>query len=288
MSTNLIPFFFEDHGLRVIMQNDDPWFVAVDVCRILEVANSRDAVSRLDGDEKGVASTDTLGGQQQTNIVSEGGLYTLILRSRDAMTPGTVAHRFRKWVTAELLPTLRRTGRYEMAGIPEPETGPSIFDGMSHRTLSLNIQAIDLVRKIRGNAAADVLLSALLPMLDGTGPKAPGRKPARVEEGHACLAHILNFELDGAAVDDHLRNPSKSVLRMLASLGLRPMPTNRLFISNQTHGALFHGSRWAGGLHQSALRAIPGTYLHRNPLTLNGLRSRGVIVPLFAEISHAN
>lgn len=72
------------------------------------------ALRKLDEDEKGVTSTDTLGGRQEAAIVSEGGLYTLILRSRDATIPGTLSHRFRKWVTSEVLPAIRRTGRFEV------------------------------------------------------------------------------------------------------------------------------------------------------------------------------
>lgn len=84
----------------------------MDVCRAIGIANHRDAVRKLDSDEKGVGSTDTLGGEQETTIISESGLYTLILRCRDAVTPGTIPYRFRKWVTGEVLPQIRRTGRY--------------------------------------------------------------------------------------------------------------------------------------------------------------------------------
>lgn len=65
--------------LRTIIKNGEPWFVAKDICAALEIANNRDALSRLDDDEKGVASTDTPGGNQTVTIVSESGLYNLIL-----------------------------------------------------------------------------------------------------------------------------------------------------------------------------------------------------------------
>lgn len=106
-------FSFEsDCQVRAIIIDGAPWFVAMDVCRAIGVANHRDAVRKLDDDEKGVGSTDTLGGEQETTIISESGLYTLILRCRDAVTPGTIPYRFRKWVTSEVLPQIRRTGRY--------------------------------------------------------------------------------------------------------------------------------------------------------------------------------
>ncbi|HBA3815008.1 TPA: Bro-N domain-containing protein [Escherichia coli] len=115
MSTQIKPsvFNFESEcPVRAIIIDGTPWFVAMDVCRAIGIANHRDAVRKLDDDEKGVGSTDTLGGEQETTIISESGLYTLILRCRDAVTPGTIPYRFRKWVTGEVLPQIRRSGRY--------------------------------------------------------------------------------------------------------------------------------------------------------------------------------
>lgn len=115
MSTQIKPSIFNfesDCQVRAIIIDGAPWFVAMDVCRAIGIANHRDAVRKLDSDEKGVGSTDTLGGEQETTIISESGLYTLILRCRDAVTPGTIPYRFRKWVTGEVLPQIRRTGRY--------------------------------------------------------------------------------------------------------------------------------------------------------------------------------
>lgn len=115
--SDVIPFAFGDQLLRVIRRNGEPWFVAADVCRALGIKNHRDAIERLDDDEKGVGTSDTLGGEQQLAIVSESGMYAIVLRSQAALTPGTVAHRFRKWVTAEVLPSIRRTGAYAAPGL---------------------------------------------------------------------------------------------------------------------------------------------------------------------------
>ena len=93
--------------LRTIVKDGEPWFVAVDVCKALKLTNSRMAVDRLDADEKGVNSTDTLGGKQNMAIVSESGLYTLILGSRKPQ-----AHDFKRWVTHDVIPTIRHTGGY--------------------------------------------------------------------------------------------------------------------------------------------------------------------------------
>lgn len=107
-------FSFEaSNPIRAISIEGSPWFVAKDVCDALRLTNSRMAMKALDEDEKGVSSTYTLGGKQDLSIISESGLYTLILRCRDAVTPGTIPYRFRKWVTSEVLPAIRQTGQYQ-------------------------------------------------------------------------------------------------------------------------------------------------------------------------------
>lgn len=93
--------------VRVAEIDGEPWFIAADVCRALDVKNGRDAVSRLDDDEKGVALTDTLGGKQEMAAVSEVGLYTLVLSSRKPE-----AKAFKRWVTHDVLPSIRKHGAY--------------------------------------------------------------------------------------------------------------------------------------------------------------------------------
>lgn len=108
-------FEFEDAPVRTLMIDQEPWFVGKDVCRVLEIQNHWDAIGRLDEDEKGLGTTEGLskpargGGEQETLIINESGVYHLAFTSRlDA------AKRFRRWVTSEVLPALRKTGRYEM------------------------------------------------------------------------------------------------------------------------------------------------------------------------------
>ena len=93
--------------VRAIMKDGEPWFVAADVCRALEIANNRDALTRLEQDEKGVALTDTPGGAQEVTIVNEPGLYALVLGSRKPE-----AKAFKRWVTHEVIPSIRKTGAY--------------------------------------------------------------------------------------------------------------------------------------------------------------------------------
>lgn len=93
--------------IRVQVINNEPWFVAKDVCDVLEHSNHKMAVKNLDDDEKGVSSVYSLGGAQQTTIINESGLYSLIFQSRKPE-----AKAFRKWVTSEVLPAIRKKGYY--------------------------------------------------------------------------------------------------------------------------------------------------------------------------------
>lgn len=116
MSEALIPFSFEGAEVRVLDRAGEPWWVLTDVCTVLEVRNSRDAAVRLDDDEKGVAITDTLGGPQEMTIINESGLWSLVLTSRKA-----AAKRFKKWITAEVIPSIRKTGSYTISAPETPE-----------------------------------------------------------------------------------------------------------------------------------------------------------------------
>ncbi|EQA6157364.1 MULTISPECIES: BRO-N domain-containing protein [Enterobacter cloacae complex] len=113
MNTKPSIFSFESScNIRAVMVDGNPWFVAADVCSAVGIKHSASAMRALDNDEKGVHSMHTPGGQQDFTIINESGLYTLILRCRDAVTPGTIPYRFRKWVTGEVLPQIRQAGRY--------------------------------------------------------------------------------------------------------------------------------------------------------------------------------
>ena len=94
-------------AVRVIPRDGEPWFVAVDVCRVLEIGNSRMATERLDKDEKGVSTIDTPGGRQEMTIINEPGLYDLIFCSRKPE-----AKAFKRWITHEVIPSIRKHGAY--------------------------------------------------------------------------------------------------------------------------------------------------------------------------------
>jgi prophage antirepressor-like protein len=113
-----MPFAFEDNLVRVrVDENGAPWFVAKDICRVLDISKYRDAIAQLDEDERVSINVDTPGGPQVMAAVSESGLYALIFRSRKSE-----AKRIRKWVTSEVLPSIRKTGGYTTPGLAARQT----------------------------------------------------------------------------------------------------------------------------------------------------------------------
>lgn len=107
--SSVVSFNFVARSVRIVMIDDCPWFVATDVCAVLEYRMASDMTRFLDDDEKGTHIMRTPGGDQEATIINESGLYAAILKSRKPE-----AKKFKKWVTSEVLPALRRTGRYEI------------------------------------------------------------------------------------------------------------------------------------------------------------------------------
>lgn len=122
---SMIPFNFDGTEVRALNQVGDPWWVLSDVCKVLEIRNSRDAADRLDDDEKGVATTDTLGGPQEMTIINESGMWSLVLTSRKPE-----AKRFKKWITSEVIPAIRQTGGY-IAAAPQETSEELVLRAMS-------------------------------------------------------------------------------------------------------------------------------------------------------------
>jgi hypothetical protein len=161
----VIPFRFESNEVRTLNINGDPWFIARDVCQILGLENITHAVAGLDDDEKGVRKVNTPGGDQQMIIISESGLYTLIIRSNKPQ-----AKPFRKWVTSVVLPAIRKTGSYALPGAAGKRAdifhhrGPASPGGLDIRyTLDLTKiitnpkpQALELLERLTGVVVTDL------------------------------------------------------------------------------------------------------------------------------------
>jgi len=105
----IIPFNYGDSLIRTVEdENGEPLWVAKDICDVLELKDVNRTLSKLDEDEKGTQTLSTLGGLQKMSVINESGLYNLILRSNKPE-----AKKFKKWVTSEVLPSIRKTGKYD-------------------------------------------------------------------------------------------------------------------------------------------------------------------------------
>lgn len=99
---------YESSEIRTVQINGELWFVLSDVCKVLELSSPHKVADRLDGDERNqIPLIDSLGRHQNTTVVNESGLYAVVLRSDKPQ-----AKPFRKWVTSEVLPSIRKTGSY--------------------------------------------------------------------------------------------------------------------------------------------------------------------------------
>lgn len=152
LTTDIQIFQNEQFGqIRVVERDGEPWFVAVDICGALDIANSRDALTRIDEDEKGVALTDTLGGAQEVAVVNEPGLYSLVLGSRKSE-----ARAFKRWITHDVIPAIRKTGMYATpatveAMLANPDTMIQVlqaFKDEREQRLALQMQAIEDAPKV--------------------------------------------------------------------------------------------------------------------------------------------
>jgi prophage antirepressor-like protein len=147
-------FDFDDLAVRTVTREGAPWFVAADVCRVLDIANDRDATSRLDDDEKsgvGIADTRSKGGSTQRRemtVINESGLYALILTSRKPS-----AKRFRKWITAEVIPAIRQTGSYGVS-LPAKEKPILVVERPDNRIGQLIDATERLLKLAEGSIAS--------------------------------------------------------------------------------------------------------------------------------------
>ncbi len=162
--SNIIPFVFETQAIRIVRDDaGEPWFVVNDICEALGLGNPTAAVAKFDVTEKGLSSIETPGGRQQMVTVSEAGLYTLILRNREAMTPKTKPYRFRKWVTHEVLPSIRKTGSYAAPGSVAALPAPT--QDRVHAILMIG----EAVAKVPGVKAGIAMAATLTCIHDNTG-----------------------------------------------------------------------------------------------------------------------
>lgn len=176
MSTDLIQHAFHGQPVRVITdEHGDTWFVATDVARILGYRDAANMTRRLDEDEKGTRQVSTVArGEQATTVITESGLYAAILGSQ---VEG--ARRFKRWVTHELLPEVRRTGSYSM-----PKDYPSALRALAaeaetRAALEAKVEQ-DAPKVLFADAVAtshtDILIRDLAKILAGNGVDVGGNR----------------------------------------------------------------------------------------------------------------
>ena len=154
---NIVAFDFESHDVRVVIDQDgEPLFVAADLLSTLHL--DRKALERLDDDEKGVSSIHTPGGMQEMTVVSESGLFNLVLGSRKPE-----AKRFKRWVTHEVLPSIRKTGSYATPGSVAALPAPT--QDRVHAILMIG----EAVAKVPGVRAGIAMAAPLTCIHDNTG-----------------------------------------------------------------------------------------------------------------------
>lgn len=160
---NILPFMYGDHEVRTVTIDNATWFVAKDVCNVLEILDARRAVERLDDDERSLTPlVDSAGKRQEMYTVNEPGLYSLILGSRKPE-----AKQFKRWITHEVIPSIRQSGSYalpalstELQAIFALDQRTQEFDARLHRIE--NNTTIDYGQQRRlAQAANQVVLSFL-------------------------------------------------------------------------------------------------------------------------------
>lgn len=209
----VIPFQFQSTTVRTVIKDGEPWFVAKDICDVLELSDTNAALRGLDEDEKGTTISRTPGGSQTMLTVNESGLYALVFKSRKPE-----AKTFRKWVTSEVLPTLRRTGKYDTSQAAsayrynslEPDRDAGIlayqFEGMCRLAKMFGLEgnqallkADKAVRKLHGGASPIALLEIEL--------KTPNNEALIIPSE---MGRLLNPPIS-----------AKSLNRALAAMGLQ-------------------------------------------------------------------
>ena len=177
-STAITTYLYKDNNpVRTTFINEEVWFVAKDICDVLEIVNPSDAVKDFDDDEKGIAKIYTLQGMQNMTVISEPGVYTLVMKSRKPE-----AKHFSRWVRHEVLPSIRKTGGYG-------------FDGqrISQEEVQIRLKELDAKNRELDMQGARIIQS----MLDNPPfPITPETRTVfahevfRLSSGHECLTML--------------------------------------------------------------------------------------------------
>ncbi|MCG9076341.1 BRO-N domain-containing protein [Laribacter hongkongensis] len=205
MSTELIPFDFEGRPVRVVTDaQGEPWFVAADVAQSLEYRMASDMTRSLDDDEKGTQIVRTPSGNQEMLVINESGLYSAILKSRKPE-----AKRFKRWVTHEVLPAIRKTGAYAAGA-----TLPALPVPTQDRVSSILLIG-EAVAKVPGVKAGIAMAATLTCIQENTG--------LAVETLRRALpaANAPICSLNATQLGKLINRSAKATNQLLAATGLQ-------------------------------------------------------------------
>ena len=163
--------FYGETAVRLVPHNGEVWFVGRDVCEVLAIKDASKALERLDADEKGTANHPTLGGNQNLTVISEAGVYRLIFTSRRPE-----AEAVKRWLAHEVLPSIHKTGGYEMPASPgSPTARDRVRNANRIRFAKMNLVSAALRLEDLG---VDVTAISMASVLDfGRRLKAIGARP---------------------------------------------------------------------------------------------------------------
>lgn len=261
-------FAFEEQLVRAVDRQGEPWFVGKDVCECLGIGKHHQALDELDQDERGTCSVGTPGGEQIMVVISEPGVYRLVFRSRKPE-----AERFKRWLAHEVLPSLRKTGRY---GVDEP-AAPSPTD-ITKEPLLHKLHILREARAIHGRAVAALLWRRL-----GL-PDVPPPPPTALDEARLVLRTILDApayggtghrvrELVARALED-----DEEARVMLLPCGIRVYADSQTFVianASPWLAEVLRGTEWAGQLvAMRVLRRLSGAR-PSGPVRMGPLQPRG-------------
>lgn len=266
-------FAFEEHLVRIVDREGAPWFVGKDVCGVLGIRDHHQALETLDDDERGGCTVPTPSGDQNAIIVSEPGVYRLVFRSRKPE-----AERFKRWLAHEVLPQIRKTGRYGPAAPGVPEAS------IEHGPVAELRAKLDTVREARilfgPNRAAQLWRHLGL-------PEVPALIEGKREDGMECLAYLLACESRHgplrALLDDALAG-GEEARACIRPLGLIvPSTLDGVYVasSHPVMAEFFAGTPWANRGWYKALLGVPGAAKART-MNFGGRASHSLFLPLEA------
>lgn len=278
-------FAFEDHLVRVLQIDGEPWFVANDVCASLGLAKADTALARLDEDEKGSHTVGTLGGPQQMTIISEPGVYRLVFSSRKPE-----AEVFKRWIAHKVLPALRKTGQFRVGDAPPPALpAPLAAQDGALGLLNWRLAAVKEARLLFGPRRAAALWREM-----GLPEAQPLPGPDLDADGRECLDVLMRSPAFDRDMGQDLRGYLHIVLSLedegaaaaLASHGIRCVFDGEqgILVANagETLDRVYAGTRWAVMRWRYGLRAVPGARPHQTAQRFGGATHRSTFIPLTA------